>query len=139
MMIYLTPNDIPSWKQEWGGLLERLDTDALGRPIHDASAFSSPTSNMAAFFEVTPYSYHQVTLMQRDAPERLSITCWFHDTEDVIRETMPFTLNADLLNERLDTFQSISARFDYASVHLDPLTLPLARIDARGQSIVLHL
>ena len=124
MMIYLTPSDIPSWKHEWGGLLERLDTDALGRPTHDASTSSLPSSNMAAFFEVTPYSYHQVTLMQQGAPERLSITCWFHDSGDAITSVLPFAPKTDLCKE-LRSFQSLAVRFKYADIHLDPFSLPL--------------
>lgn len=135
MMIYLTSDDIPSWKQEWGGLLERLDTDALGRPIHGASTFSFPSSNMAAFFEVAPYSYHQVTLMQGGAPERLSITCWFHDVGDAIDKVLPFTLNNDLFNGQLHAFQNISARFKYTNIHLDPLTLPIPKSMLAGKPL----
>ena len=135
MMIYLTSNDNSSWNLEWGGLLERLDTDALGRSTHDASTFSFPSSNMAAFFEVTPYSYHQVTLMQEGAPERLSITCWFHDAEDATNRIRPFTLKGDLDSMQLCTFQSISARFRYANIHLDPSTLPIPESMLAGKPI----
>lgn len=83
MMIYLT--DEGEWRESYGGLLERLGTDHRGHALLDGrhSALSSPDSNTAAFFEVTAFSYHQVTLMRDSAPDRLSITLWFHDQPGV--------------------------------------------------------
>ena len=83
MMIYLT--DEGEWRESYGGLLERLRTDHRGHALIDSghSALSSPDSNTAAFFEVTAFSYHQVTPMRDSAPDRLSITLWFHDEPDV--------------------------------------------------------
>lgn len=97
LMIYFTSGP---WDSAMGGLLERLDTDFEGRPVHHGAAVSSPTSNMAAFFEVTGYSFHQVTLVKgADAFPRLSITCWFHDEyESVILKSIEVKLACNIDN-----------------------------------------
>lgn len=129
LMIYLTAHD--KWAGDMGGLLERFEVDPDGQPIHNrqnvhlgafSSSFSFPLSNTAAFFEVTPFSYHQVTLLGKNiTQDRFSITCWFHDSNSsmpllqnlLFYHTLPDTISIN--SENLVWWATSISSFEWAT------------------------
>lgn len=65
------------WKKEDGGCLELFNVDENGQPDKIETSLV-PEWNSFAFFEVTPYSFHQVSEVLQDERFRVSISGWFH-------------------------------------------------------------
>jgi Rps23 Pro-64 3,4-dihydroxylase Tpa1-like proline 4-hydroxylase len=65
------------WKKEDGGRLELFNVDQNGQPDKIETSLV-PEWNSFAFFEVTPYSFHQVSEVLQDDRFRVSISGWFH-------------------------------------------------------------
>ena len=72
-----------------GGNLFALRSDEEGRPVLNDPQIIKPHWNTLAFFEVSRFSFHQVEQIYSEKVPRYSITCWFHDADEVENGTLP--------------------------------------------------
>lgn len=71
-----------------GGNLFALRSDEEGRPVLHDPQIVKPQWNTLAFFEVSRFSFHQVEQIYSEKVPRYSITCWFHDADEVENVTL---------------------------------------------------
>ncbi|XP_049848998.1 prolyl 3-hydroxylase OGFOD1-like [Schistocerca gregaria] len=73
-ILYLVPED---WSPEDGGMLDLFEVDENGQPTKIIESIL-PRWNQFVFFEVTPFSFHQVSEVLSTSKQRLAISGWFY-------------------------------------------------------------
>ncbi|XP_078527691.1 prolyl 3-hydroxylase OGFOD1 [Lissotriton helveticus] len=68
---------VPPWEEADGGTLDLYSTDENFQPVKIEKSLT-PVTNLFAFFEVSPVSYHQVSEVLSKEKCRLSVSGWFH-------------------------------------------------------------